>query len=258
MQIDCGVCVKDSNSNYHYLTGNMTGSLLAEFILSQTQVIPSNGFMVKSIVSSNLIDAIANKYNVKLDKVLTGFKWIANKILEYETNNTGKFIFGYEESIGFLTGDKVRDKDSIVALAVLTQALCYAKSMNKTLWDYLLDIYETYGYYVENSNSISFPGIEGQEKMKKMMDSLRENPLKEVGKYKVNSVIDYMLDTQTGLPKSNVIYYELENNGWVCVRPSGTEPKIKFYFGLKGTSLENAESIAGEFKIALDELVKKL
>jgi len=263
-----GVCVRDTNGEYHILTGNMVGCLIAEYLLSQNKNLPKDGVLVRSIVSSTLIDTIAENYNVRAEAVLTGFKWTANKMRELEINKSGTFIFGFEESIGYLLENEVRDKDAIGALMIVAEILCYAKSQGKTLWDYMIDIYKKYGYYIESSSSTTFKGVEGKEIMKNMMENLRANPLNKVGKYNVLKVKDYKLDTvldlttkettPTGLPSSNVLYYELENNGWMCVRPSGTEPKIKFYFGLKGTSLENANELAEDFKKDVTSLVESI
>ena len=265
-----GIQVKDSNGNYHFLSGNITGCMMAEYILSQRTnfgTLPENPVIIKTIVTSNLADAIAKNYNVQLKEVLTGFKWIGKEILDMETNNTGDFVFGFEESIGYLAGDNVRDKDSIISSMLCCEILAYCKSQNKTMWDYIIDIYKKYGYYVEGTKNIYFTGLEGQEKINSIMEYLRNNPLNKIGNYHVLSIRDYKKDiitdlktgetSSTGLPSSNVIYYDLVDNGWVCARPSGTEPKIKFYYGLKDTSLEDANARLKALDIKLQEIINK-
>ena len=250
-----GVYVKDAKSGeYIPLTGNMSGSLLCEYVLSQKQAegkIPADGQVVKSIVSTNLIDAVAKAYGAELIEVLTGFKWIGKQILKNETTGTGTYLFGMEESYGCLIGTYARDKDAISATAALCEAAAYYKQKGMTLWDAMVAMYEKYGYYKDSVKSIGLSGIEGLAKIQSIMETLRNNTPAEVGGYKVVSARDYKLDTirdmetgavkPTGLPASNVLYYDLEDGAWICVRPSGTEPKIKFYFGVKGTSLEDAD-----------------
>ncbi|MDO4326552.1 MAG: phospho-sugar mutase [bacterium] len=253
-----GVYVKDTKSGeYIPLTGNMSGSLLCEYVLSQKKAagkIPADGQVVKSIVSTNLIDAIAKSYGVELIEVLTGFKWIGQQILKNEKSGKGTYLFGMEESYGCLIGAYARDKDAISATAALCEAAAYYKKQGKTLWDAMIDMYEKYGYYKDAVKSIGLSGIEGLAKIQAIMENLRQNPPKEVAGYKVTSVRDYKKDTitdmatgevkPTGLPSSNVLYYDMEDGVWMCVRPSGTEPKIKFYYGIKGTSLEDADAKA--------------
>lgn len=250
-----GVYVKDTKSGeYIPLTGNMSGSLLCEYVLSQKQAagkIPADGQVVKSIVSTNLIDAVAKSYGAELIEVLTGFKWIGKQILKNETTGHGTYLFGMEESYGCLIGTYARDKDAISATAALCEAAAYYKQKGMTLWDAMIAMYEKYGYYKDAVKAIGLSGIEGLAKIQSIMETLRNNTPTEVGGYKVTSARDYKLDTikdmatgevkPTGLPSSNVLYYDLEDGAWICVRPSGTEPKIKFYFGVKGTSLEDAE-----------------
>ncbi len=253
-----GVYVKDTKSGeYIPLTGNMSGSLLCEYVLSQKEAagkIPQDGQVVKSIVSTNLIDAIAKAYGVELIEVLTGFKWIGQQILKNEKTGKGTYLFGMEESYGCLIGSYARDKDAISATAALCEAAAYYKTQGKTLWDAMIDMYEKYGYYKDAVKSIGLSGIEGLAKIQAIMESLRKNPPTEVAGYKVVSVRDYKQDTitnmatgevtPTGLPSSNVLYYDMEDGVWMCVRPSGTEPKIKFYYGIKGSSLEDADAKA--------------
>ena len=267
-----GVYVKDTKSGeYIPLTGNMSGSLLCEYVLSQKQAagkIPADGQVVKSIVSTNLIDAVAKAYGAELIEVLTGFKWIGKQILKNETTGHGTYLFGMEESYGCLIGTYARDKDAISATAALCEAAAYYKQKGMTLWDAMIAMYEKYGYYKDAVKAIGLSGIEGLAKIQSIMETLRNNTPTEVGGYKVTSARDYKLDTikdmatgevkPTGLPSSNVLYYDLEDGAWICVRPSGTEPKIKFYFGVKGTSLENAEEKENTLGAAVMAMVDKM
>ena len=267
-----GVYVKDAKSGeYIPLTGNMSGSLLCEYVLSQKQAegkIPADGQVVKSIVSTNLIDAVAKAYGAELIEVLTGFKWIGKQILKNETTGTGTYLFGMEESYGCLIGTYARDKDAISATAALCEAAAYYKQKGITLWDAMVAMYEKYGYYKDSVKSIGLSGIEGLAKIQSIMETLRNNTPAEVGGYKVVSARDYKLDTirdmetgavkPTGLPASNVLYYDLEDGAWICVRPSGTEPKIKFYFGVKGTSLEDADQKEADLGAAVMAMVDKM
>ena len=267
-----GVYVKDTKSGeYIPLTGNMSGSLLCEYGLSQKQAagkIPADGQVVKSIVSTNLIDAVAKSYGAELIEVLTGFKWIGKQILKNETTGHGTYLFGMEESYGCLIGTYARDKDAISATAALCEAAAYYKQKGMTLWDAMIAMYEKYGYYKDAVKAIGLSGIEGLAKIQSIMETLRNNTPTEVGGYKVTSARDYKLDTiknmatgevkPTGLPSSNVLYYDLEDGAWICVRPSGTEPKIKFYFGVKGTSLKDAEEKENALGAAVMAMVDKM
>ena len=267
-----GVYVKDTKSGeYIPLTGNMSGSLLCEYVLSQKQAagkIPADGQVVKSIVSTNLIDAVAKAYGAELIEVLTGCKWIGKQILKNETTGHGTYLFGMEESYGCLIGTYARDKDAISATAALCEAAAYYKQKGMTLWDAMIAMYEKYGYYKDAVKAIGLSGIEGLAKIQSIMETLRNNTPTEVGGYKVTSARDYKLDTikdmatgevkPTGLPSSNVLYYDLEDGAWICVRPSGTEPKIKFYFGVKGTSLEDAEEKENALGAAVMAMVDKM
>jgi phosphoglucomutase len=250
-----GVYAKDSKTGeYMAFTGNMSGMLIAEYILSQKaekNAIPDNGALVKTIVTTNLADVVAKEYNLKLIEVLTGFKYIGEQIKLFEENNTYEYMFGFEESYGCLVGTHARDKDAIVAVMMLCEAAAYYKKQGLTLWDQMLNIYEKYGYFKETLVSITKKGKEGLAEIQGMLDKLRANPPKEIGGYKVLETRDYDNNTilkadgtvtETGLPKSNVIYFDLEDNAWCCARPSGTEPKIKFYMGVKGTSFEDADN----------------
>ena len=267
-----GVYVKDTKSgDYIPLTGNMSGSLLCEYVLSQKKAngqIPADGQVVKSIVSTNLIDEIAKAYGVELIEVLTGFKWIGQQILKNEKTGKGHYLFGMEESYGCLIGTYARDKDAISATAALCEAAAYYKMKGMTLWDAMIEMYEKYGYCKDAVKSIGLSGIEGLAKIQSIMENLRNNTPAEIGGYKVVSARDYKADTikdmatgevkPTGLPSSNVLYYDMEDGAWVCVRPSGTEPKIKFYYGVKGTSLEDGEKKSEELGSAVLALVDKM
>lgn len=249
-----GVRVKDKDGVYHTLTGNMSGCLLADYEIGQRkelQGLPDDGYLIKTIVTSNLADAIAKGYGIGLIEVLTGFKFIGQQILGFETTGKGSYLFGFEESYGCLIGTHARDKDAIVATMALCEAAAYYKTQGKTLWDAMVDMYDKYGYYKDDIQSITLKGIEGLQKIQEILETLRKNPPAEVGGYKVLKARDYQADTikdiatgevtTTGLPKSNVLYYDLTDDAWLCVRPSGTEPKVKFYYGIKGTSIEDAD-----------------
>ena len=249
-----GVRVKDKDGVYHTLTGNMSGCLLADYEIGQRkalQGLPDDGYLIKTIVTSNLSDAIAKGYDIGLIEVLTGFKFIGQQILKFETTGKGSYLFGFEESYGCLIGTHARDKDAIVATMALCEAAAYYKTQGKTLWDAMVDMYDKYGYYKDDIQSITLKGIEGLQKIQEILETLRKNPPTEVGGYKVLKARDYQADTikdiatgevtTTGLPKSNVLYYDLTDDAWLCVRPSGTEPKVKFYYGIKGTSLADAD-----------------
>ncbi len=267
-----GVYVKDSKSGeYIPLTGNMSGSLLCEYVLSQKaakNAIPEDGEVVKSIVTTNLVDAVADYYHCKLVECLTGFKWIGKQILKEEQTGKGHYMFGLEESYGCLIGTYARDKDAVSASVALCEAAAYYKTKNMTLWDAMVAMYEKYGYYKDAVKAIGLKGIEGLAKIQNIMETLRKEAPTKVGEYDVVSARDYKLDTikdmktgtvtETGLPASNVLYYDLNDGAWVCVRPSGTEPKIKFYYGVKGTSLEDADKKSAELGEALMAMVDKM
>ncbi|MEG0565820.1 MAG: phospho-sugar mutase [Hungatella sp.] len=250
-----GVYVKDSKSGtYLPLTGNMSGSLLCEYVLSQKQAkgqIPADGQVIKSIVTTNLVDAIAKAYHAELIEVLTGFKFIGQQILKEETTGHGTYLFGLEESYGCLIGTYARDKDAVSASVALCEAAAYYKTQGMTLWDAMVAIYDQYGYYKDAVQSIGLKGIEGLAKIQSIMETLRSHAPLQMGAYQTIAARDYKLGTitdmaagtvkSTGLPSSNVLYYDMTDDAWLCVRPSGTEPKIKFYYGIKGTSLEDAD-----------------
>ena len=267
-----GVRVKDKNGEYHDLTGNMSGCLLANYELSQRKAVngslPEDGALVKTIVTTNLADAIAKGYNVNLIEVLTGFKYIGQQILGFENSGKGTYLFGFEESYGCLIGTYARDKDAIVATMALCEAAAYYKTQGKTLWDAMIDMYEEFGYYKDAIQAVTMKGIEGLQKIQEIMTTLRQNPPAEFAGHKVTAVRDYKLDEitdlatgekkPTGLPNSNVLYYELTDDAWVCVRPSGTEPKVKFYYGVKGTSLADADEKSDAMGKAVLEMVDSM
>lgn len=268
-----GVYVKDTKSGeYITLTGNMSGCLLADYEISQMKAIngslPEDGALIKTIVTSNLADEIAKAYDIRLIEVLTGFKYIGQQILNFKTTGKGTYLFGFEESYGCLIGTHARDKDAIVATMALCEAAAYFKSQGKTLWDAMVDMYDKYGYCIDAIQSISLKGIEGLEKIQEIMNTLRENTPAKIGKYDVLSARDYKKDTiknlatgevtATGLPSSNVLYYDLSDDAWLCVRPSGTEPKVKFYYGVKGTSLEDAQKLSKELGEEVLAMIDKM
>ena len=267
-----GVYVKDSKTGeYHSLTGNMSGCLIGDYVIGQRKALyglPEDGAFIRSIVSTNMADAIAKYYGIQLVEVLTGFKFIGQKILEFEKTGKGTYLFGMEESYGCLTGTYARDKDAVDASMTLCEAAAYYKTKNMTLWDAMLAMYERYGYYKDGVKAVTMKGIEGLEKIQEIMNELRTNPPKEFCGYKVESFRDYQADTitdiasgevkPTGLPKSNVLYFDMSDKVWMCVRPSGTEPKIKFYFGVVGESLEDADKKSEEMAKAVDALVASL
>ena len=230
---------------------------------TKTGTMPENPALVETIVTTDMAKAIAKDYNVALIEVLTGFKYIGEQIKLFEQNNSHHYVFGLEESYGCLAGTYARDKDACVAVMMLCEVAAYYKLQGKTLWDAMVDMYEKYGYYKEGLSTLTLKGIDGAQQIQEMMSNFRSNPPKELGGFKVLALRDYKEDVRkdmetgetapTGLPSSNVLYYELENNAWCCVRPSGTEPKIKFYFGVKGDSLEDAEAKLENLKKAMTE-----
>ncbi|MCI8273579.1 MAG: phospho-sugar mutase [Clostridia bacterium] len=265
-----GIFTKDPiTGEYINYNGNMSALLIAEYEISQKQekgILPKNGMVIKTIVSTNLTDAVAEAYNLELIKVLTGFKHIGKVMREAEEKQDKKYVFGFEESYGCLIGEYARDKDGIGAVMALCEAAAYYKSKGLTLWEQMINIYEKYGYYKEAQISIVLEGSEGANKIKEMMSSMRTKDIDKIGDYKVLKFKDYDTNiikdritgdtTETGLPKSNVLYYELENNSWCCVRPSGTEPKIKLYIGIKGSSMEDADKKLQDLKQAMEDLVR--
>ena len=262
-----GVHAKDSKTGeYISFTGNMSGMLMAEYILRErraTGTMPENPALVETIVTTDMAKAVAAQYDTTLIEVLTGFKYIGEQIRRFEETGSHHYVFGLEESYGCLAGTYARDKDAPVAVMMLCEVAAYYKKQGKTLWDAMVDIYEKYGYYKEGLATVTLKGIDGAAKIQAMIDDFRMNPPKKLGDFEVLAYRDYKEDVRkdlatgktepTGLPASNVLYYELENNAWCCVRPSGTEPKIKFYFGVKGTSLQDAEDQLEGLKKAMTE-----
>ena len=265
-----GIFAKDAKTGeYMSYTGNMSALLIAEYRISQMKekgILPKDGMVITTVVSSNLTQAIAEEYDLEMVEVLTGFKNIGAVMKKAEENKDKTYVFGFEESYGCLIGDYARDKDGIAAVMALCEAACYYNSKNETLWDQMINIYEKYGYYKEDQVSIVLEGAEGAEKIQEMMTNMRNTPVQKIGDYKVLTFKDIDRDyvknmvtgeeTKTGLPKSNVLYYELEDNSWCCVRPSGTEPKIKLYMGIKGVSEEDANKKLSELKNEMVKLVK--
>ena len=251
-----GIYALDTKTNeYVPFTGNMSGMLIADYILRErtaTGTMPENPALVKTIVTTKMADRIVEKYNVKLIEVLTGFKFIGEQIKLFEQTGSNNYVFGLEESYGCLAGTHARDKDAVVAVMCLCEVAAWCKANGKTVWDRMLEMYEEYGYYLETQYAVTLKGIDGSRQIQAIMDKLRANPPKEFGSLKVTKVRDYDKDvvtdmatgetSSTGLPKSNVLYFDLTEDSWCCARPSGTEPKIKFYMGVKGTSIEDAKA----------------
>ena len=251
-----GIYALDTKTGkYMPFTGNMSGLIIAEYQFRERTkcgLMPKNPAMVKTIVTTNMADPLAADYNVNLIEVLTGFKFIGEQIKFFEQTGSNNYVFGLEESYGCLAGTHARDKDAVVAVMCLCEVAAYCKKHNMTLWDMMVSMYEKYGYFKETQYTITMKGIDGARQIAEIMEKLRKNPPKAFGDLKVEKFRDYQNDviidmetgekTTTGLPKSNVLYFELPDNAWCCARPSGTEPKIKFYMGVKGTSLEDAQA----------------
>ncbi|MBQ9361413.1 MAG: phospho-sugar mutase [Lachnospiraceae bacterium] len=241
-----GIYAKDTKTGeYVPFTGNMSGMLIGEYRISEQKklgTLPKNGALVKTIVTTNLADAICESYGLDLIEVLTGFKYIGDQIKRFEQDGSHEYVFGLEESYGCLAGTHARDKDAVCAVMCLAEAAAFYKKNGLTLWDQMINIYDKYGYYREGIHTITLKGIDGAGQIKAIMEKIRTNPPKTFGELKVNKFVDYDKGPEvTGLPYSNVLYFDLENNSWCCVRPSGTEPKIKFYMGVKGISLEDSD-----------------
>jgi len=265
-----GIFAKDAKTGeYKEYTGNMSALLIAEYRISQMKekgILPNNGIFITTVVSSELAKAIARNYNLECIEVLTGFKNIGAVMRKAEENKDKTYVFGFEESYGCLIGDYARDKDGIAAVMALCEAACYYRSKGKTLWDAMQDIYKKYGYYKETQVSIVLEGSSGADKIKEIMSNMRNNMLEKIGDHKVIGFKDIERDIiknlitgeekKTGLPTSNVLYYELEQDSWCCIRPSGTEPKIKLYMGVKGTSNEDANEKLEQLKQAMTNAVK--
>ncbi|MFV0466281.1 MAG: phospho-sugar mutase [Lachnospiraceae bacterium] len=265
-----GVYAKDTaTGEYISFTGNMSGMLIAEYILSErtaTGTMPANPALIETIVTTDMAKEIAKAYDVALIEVLTGFKYIGEQILKFETDNSHSYVFGLEESYGCLTGTYARDKDACVAVMMLCEVASWYKQKGMTLWDAMISLYDKYGYYKEGLETITLQGMDGAAQIESIIAGMRENPPAEFGAWKVLAARDYKKDTRkdmisgevttTGLPSSNVLYYELSDNSWCCVRPSGTEPKIKFYFGIVGTDLSDADQKLAELSKAVTEAAK--
>ncbi|MBQ8189466.1 MAG: phospho-sugar mutase [Lachnospiraceae bacterium] len=263
-----GVYALDKESGeYVPFTGNMSGMLIAWYLMSEKKAegtMPANPALVKTIVTTNMADVLAKDFDVTLIEVLTGFKYIGEQIKFFEQNNSYNYVFGLEESYGCLAGTHARDKDAVVAVMCLCEVAAFCKNQDMTLWDLMLKLYEEYGYYKEGLHTVTMKGVTGQAKIAEIMDGFRKEPPKAFGKFNVVSFRDYEKDVvigadgttgTTGLPKSNVLYFELENNGWCCMRPSGTEPKIKFYMGVQANSLSEADA---ELKALTDALLSQV
>lgn len=265
-----GVYAKDSKTGeYKVFTGNMSGSLLCEYEVSQMKAkngsLPADGAIIKTIVTTNMVDAIAKEYGTDLIECFTGFKNIGREILKFEETGKGTYLFGFEESYGCLIGTHARDKDAIVATMALCEAAAYYRGQGKTLWDAMMDMYEKYGYYIDDIKTVTLKGVEGSKKIGHIMNILRANVPLEVAGYKTKVVRDYRLEyirnietgevKPTGFPNANVLYYELENDAWLAVRPSGTEPKIKFYYGIKGSSYDEAQKESAAFGDKVMDLI---
>ena len=264
-----GIYAKDAKTGeYVPFTGNMSGMLIAEYIMRErkaTNTMPENPALVKTIVTTNLADQMTKEYGVKLIEVLTGFKFIGEQIKWFEETGSNNYIFGLEESYGCLAGTHARDKDAVVAVMCLCEVAAWCKKQGITLWDQMINLYEKYGYFKEDQYAITLKGIEGSKQIEEMMNKLRQNPPKQFGDLKVVEFRDYKsgktmnnetgVEGETGLPESNVLYFDLTNDSWCCARPSGTEPKIKFYMGVKGENLDDAaakvEKLTADLKAEL-------
>ena len=264
-----GIYAKDAKTGeYVPFTGNMSGMLIAEYIMRErcaTNTMPENPALVKTIVTTNLADQMTKEYGVKLIEVLTGFKFIGEQIKLFEQTGSNNYVFGLEESYGCLAGTHARDKDAVVAVMCLCEVAAWCKKQGITLWDQMINLYEKYGYFKEDQYAITLKGIEGSKQIEEMMNKLRSNPPKQFGDLKVVEFRDYKsgktinnetgVEGETGLPESNVLYFDLTNDSWCCARPSGTEPKIKFYMGVKGENLDDAaakvEKLTNDLKAEL-------
>lgn len=261
-----GVYAKDtSTGEYVSFTGNMSGMLIAEYILRErtaSGTLPDNPALVETIVTTDMAKSVAAAYNTKLIEVLTGFKYIGEQIKLFEENNTYNYVFGLEESYGCLAGTYARDKDACIAVMLLCEVAAFYKAQKKTLWDAMLEMYDKYGYYKEGLATLTLKGEKGAAQIKNIMENMRSQMPSTIGEYKVNAMRDYLKgirktadgeESKLSLPESNVIYFELDLDAWCCVRPSGTEPKIKYYCGVKGDSIEDASSKLENLKKALLE-----
>ncbi|WP_077623526.1 phospho-sugar mutase [Sediminibacillus massiliensis] len=263
-----GVAVQDGNGSYQVLTGNQLGTLMLDYLLSHTdEAGRENGKLIKTIVTTEMGRAVAEHYGVDTIDTLTGFKFIGEKIKEFESTND-KFLFGYEESYGYLIGDFVRDKDAVQSTMIAAEMASYWKAKGKTLLEALEELYQTHGYYFEDMSSLTLKGKDGAEKIATIMEEVRKNPLQEIGGLKVSTVEDYQsserlyLDSKNvekiDLPVENVVKYLLEKDSWVCLRPSGTEPKIKCYFGVSGNSREESQKLLTQLKEQMNSRIDSI
>ncbi len=264
-----GVIVKDNSGEYLSLTGNQIGVLLSEFIMRNKKLkgtLPKNGAIIKTIVTTDMVKAVAADYGIKIYDVLTGFKFIGEKIKQFEEGTLdNEYVFGFEESYGYLSGTYCRDKDAVVAAMLVTEMAADYKTKGMTLYDGLMELYKRYGFYIEDLKTYAFSGIDGIEKMKSIMDKLRSNPPSAIAGMKVEKIWDVSknikinkldgAEEELGLPKSNVLKFELENNSWIAVRPSGTEPKIKFYFAVKAECIDAARAKIQECMKEMENLM---
>lgn len=264
-----GVAVKNDSGEYTVLTGNQTGALMLHYLLSQrTKELPENGIVLKTIVTSEIGRSIAADYGIKTLDTLTGFKFIGEKIKEFETSGEHTFLFGYEESYGYLIGDFVRDKDAVQCAVFAAAVAAHYKAQGKSLYDGLMELYERYGYYQEGLQSLTLKGKDGAEQIGRILEAFREAPPSEIAGVSVIELEDYAagesLHLETGmkaeidLPKSNVLKFKLADGSWCCVRPSGTEPKCKFYFGVKGETMAEARERLEKMEEAVMERVREL
>ncbi|WP_079478012.1 phospho-sugar mutase [Halobacillus salinus] len=263
-----GVAVPDENGEYKVLTGNQTGALMLDYILEQSTNLPDNGLLIKTIVTSEFGRVIADAHNTKTLDTLTGFKFIGEKIREYEETGEYSFLFGYEESYGYLVKDFARDKDAVQAAVLIAEVAAHWKNQGKTLLDALNDLYEKHGYFLEDLHSVKLEGKSGADTIKKIMDDFREADIKEVGGKKVISIEDYATtkrhyvqegtQEEIDLPTSNVLKFILEDDCWFCLRPSGTEPKIKFYYGVKTDSKQASDDLLASLKSTVNERLHAL
>ena len=266
-----GIAVLNPEGEYVVLTGNQTGALLLDYILTQKkekETLPENGVVLKTIVTSEIGRKIAEAYQLETVDVLTGFKFIAEKINQYEAAGNRKFLFGYEESYGYLIGDFARDKDAVQAALLATEVCAFYKKQGMSLYDGLIQVFEKYGYYQEGLRSLTLKGKEGAETIQQLLASFRAEPITRLGTLAASTVEDYLASTRVtdkgletiDLPKSNVLKYTFEDGSWVCLRPSGTEPKVKFYFGVNSNSLEESKAklkaIENDFMALVDNKMK--
>ena len=258
-----GAIVKNNKGNYELLTGNMIGVLIAEYILSMRKAsgsLPENGAVISTIVSTDMVKAIAAEYGITYMEVLTGFKYIGEKIKEFEKSGSNTFLFGFEESYGYLTGTYARDKDAVAASLIIAELTAHYRTRGMSLYEGLDELYKKYGYYLEHSEALTLKGIDGLRNIEKIMSHLRNSPPSQINKTKITKIRDYQKSHETGLPKSNVMYFVTEDETWIAARPSGTEPKIKIYFGVKAQSREAAaakiKDITNEMMAIIEEIIK--